>query len=296
MHWTLYPGATVFLAACTMLYIAGFRRLPSFQIRLDTRHAGAFTLGMALLAIATISPLNSLREEYLFARATQQVLVAILAPPLLWYGRTVSCIASSFTKFWPRPNHRYTAWTAKMATGFKKLTGPGPVWTLTLCIFVLWHDPMVLHWLHAAPWRAKAGIWIYFGAYFLFWWHAMAMEPRWHPPLPVWLRFLYLIVGGEVANMLIGVSLAFRPFVLYDFYTMHGPQGFPTPLQDQRISGAIIWVSGSFVYIFVAVALLGQALFRRPLSPKVPSREWQRATRRTIAPGLEDRVGQQDLG
>ena len=292
MNWTLYPGAIAFLTACVIAYIAGFKKLRSSEQRLGAREAGAFALGVILLAVATASPLTTLREDYLFARAIQQVLVAILAPPLLWYGRAVSCIAVPLTGFWSPPNHLRAAGTIKVITGLRFLTGPGVVWAFTLCIFALWHDPTVLRWLHAAPWRAHAGLWIYFGTYFLFWGHAMAMAPRWHTPLPAWLRFLYLIVGGEVANMLLGVSLAFRSFVLYDFYTADPTRGFLTPLQDQMISGAIIWVSGSFVYIFIAMALLGQALFHRPLPHKVPSRDWQRATHRTIAPGLEDRVGQ----
>ncbi len=292
MNWTMYPGAAAFLTVCTILYIAGFRRFRTAETRPGVCHAGAFALGTALLAVATISPLNTLKEDYLFARAIQQVLVAILAPPLLWYGRALSCIAAPVMEFRPRSDNKHMARIVKGTAGLKHLTGPGVVGGLTLGIFALWHDPAVLSWLHATPWRANAGLWIYFGIYFLFWGHAMAMIPHWHPPLPVWLRFLYLIVGGEVANMLVGVSLAFRPFVLYDVYATHNAPGFPTPLQDQMISGAIIWVSGSFVYIFIAVALLGQALFRRPLSPQVPSREWQRATHRTIAPGFEDRVGQ----
>ena len=291
MTWVFYPGTTFFLTACIVAYFVGFRKLQSLEQGLKGRQAGAFAMGAILLAIATISPLNSLRAEFLFARATQQVLVAILVPPLLWYGQTVSCVAIPFAARWHRRKYRAATWLARLEVGLKFLTGPGVVWTVTLCLFALWHDPYVLSWLNAVPWRANAGLWVYFSTYFLFWSHAMAVAPRWHKPLPVWIRFLYLIVGGEVSNMLVGVSLAFRPFVLYDFYAVGNVNGFPNPLEDQMISGAIIWVSGSFVYIVIAVALLAQSLFRRPLPNKVPSMDWQRATRRTIAPGLEDRVG-----
>ncbi len=291
MPWSMNPGATVFLVICVSLYIAGYRRQRAAGQPPGRGPAGTFALGTALLAVATISPLASLQEDFLWARAMQQVLVAILAPPLLWHGQAVSCIVAACAAFRSRPPAMSATWMVKAGAGFKALTGPGVVWACTLCIFALWHDPFVVHWLHMAPWRAHAGLWIYFGTYFLFWWHAMAAAPRWHAPLPVWLRFLYLIVGGEVANMLIGVSLAFRASVLYDVYAAQAARDFLTPLQDQMISGAIIWVSGSFVYVCIAVALLGQALFRHPLPHKVPPREWQKATRRTIAPGLEDRVG-----
>ena len=220
----------------------------------------------------------------------QQILIGILAPPLLWYGQAVLCIAAPCRALWHRHRFIQKDRTRAVRARLLALTGPGVVWALTLCIFALWHDSTVLSWLNATSWRANAGLWIYFGTYLLFWMHALAISPYGYRPLPVWMRFLYLIVGGEVANMLVGVSLAFRPFVLYDFYATGPVQGFPSPLQDQMISGAIIWVTGSFVYIFMAVALLGQSLFRRPLPNEVPSMDWQRATRRTIAPGLEDRV------
>ncbi len=292
MTWVFYPGSTLFLSACIVAYVFGFRKLQALEQGPKGRQAGAFALGALLLAIATVSPLNSLRAEFLFARATQQVLVAILVPPLLWYGQTVPCVSFPFAAIWQRQKYRPApTWRVRFKVVLKFLTGPGVVWALTLCLFALWHDPSVLNWLNAVPWRANAGLWVYFSIYFLFWSHAMAVAPCWHKPMPVWIRFLYLIVGGEVSNMLVGVSLAFRPFVLYDFYAEGNVHGFPNPLQDQMISGAIIWVSGSFVYIFIAVALLAQSLFHRPLPNKVPTLDWQRATRRTIAPGLEDRVG-----
>ena len=59
------------------------------------------------------------------------------------------------------------------------------------------------------------------------------------------------------------------------------------------ISGGFIWVTGSFIYIGVAVALLGQVLVRRRFEPQLPPRDWQKATLLTIAPGLEDRVAEQ---
>lgn len=292
LNWILHPAATAFLAICTVSYFLGFRSQRSSNEELGHRQSAAFVLGAILIAVATISPLNAVSQDFLFARALQQILVGILAPPLLWYSQAVLCIAAPFQGLWRQLGRSPNAWAAKYKPTLISLTGPGVIWALTLCIFVVWHDPKVISWLNAAHWRANAGLWIYFSSFFLFWWHAMAKSPYWHKPLPIWMRFLYLIVGGEVANMLVGVSLAFRPYVVYEYYASRSVHGIPSPLQDQMISGAIIWVTGSFVYILVAVALLGQNLFHRPPPNRVPPLDWQSATHRTIAPGLEDRVRQ----
>lgn len=292
MIWSFHPVTTLVLLGAVILYSAGYRKAHAVHCNLCWRHVTAFTLGMLCLALATLSPLAALKMQFLFARSLQQVLVSILAPPLLWYSHAPVCIGYGLPDTW-RQKLRRTGQTAPVYLAIvKRITSPGIVWPGTLVIFALWHEHTIVNGLMSSVWLSNAGLWLYFSAFLLFWWHAMAAPPRLHPALPIWLRFLFLIVGGEIANMVAGVSLAFRSQPLFAHYASQTHDHALSALQDQMISGGIIWITGSFVYVLFAVSLLGQAVFTRALQPGVPARDWQTASLQTIAPGLEQRVKQ----
>lgn len=293
-NWTQHPIAAVLLLVLLAAYFAGRARLAP-QNRPARHLTAVFVLGFVCLWIAFASPLAELKFSYLYARTLQQALAGIVAPPLLLHGRLPDMLwhlasanrQSGLQARWHGPSRWWAA--------LRWATGPGPVWLLTVGLFALWHDSATVNWLMERPRWANASLTPYWVAFMMFWWHAMAASPHLHRPLPVWLRFLYLIVGGEVANMVTGVTLAFRQEATYSYYLSANSLERLTAVQDQMISGGIIWVTGSFIYIGVAVALLGQVLVRRRFEPYVPPRDWQTATMLTIAPGLEDRVGEQPV-
>ena len=287
--WTQQPIAAVLLVALTIAYFVGRARSRA-QVRPTRLELTTFALGMVCLWTAFASPLVQLKFNYLFARTVQQALVGIVAPPLLIHG----CLLAMLWQLVP------AAWQSKIMLdsenvpwalgGLRWLLGPGPCWLLTLAVFALWHDSATVNWVMAHRHWANGFLVVYWVVFMLFWWHAMAAQPGIFSPLPVWVRFLYLIVGGEIANMITGVTLAFRQEATYSYYSVTNTLGPLSAVQDQMISGGIIWVTGSFIYIGMAVALLGQVLVRRKFVPRLPPRDWQSATLLTIAPGLEDRV------
>lgn len=292
--WTRHPVAAVLLIILLAAYFAGRSRLAT-QDRPARYTVAVFGLGFVCLWVAFVSPLAELKFSYLYARTVQQALVGIMAPPLLLHGRMLAMLWHLVPG---DRQHNLNLWwqgTSPWSTVLHWVTGAGPVWLLTVSIFALWHDSATVNWLMERPRWANAALMPYWATYMMFWWHAMAAMPHLHRPLPVWLRFLYLIVGGEVANMITGVTLAFRQEATYNYYLTANSLEQLTAVQDQMISGGIIWVTGSFIYIGVAVALLGQVLVQRRFEPQLPPRDWQTATLLTIAPGLEDRVSDQPV-
>ena len=292
LTWSFHPIATLALVLFATMYGIGYSALRKSEMDVDlgSRHIVSFAVGFLFLAVAALSPLTSLKSEYLFARSLQQVLVAILAPPLLWYGQFLPCLVTALPSGIQSTVHRVWRRSAALRSTLRFLTAPGVVWLATLGLFGLWHDSTIVDWIMPVAWASNAFLWVYCATFLLFWWHAMGLPPHLHTPLPMWIRFLYLIVGGEIANMITGVSLAFRAEPVFAYYANQTGSLGITALQDQMISGGIIWVTGSFVYVAFAVALMGQALFLHRKPPGVPPRDWQTATIWTIAPGLEPRV------
>lgn len=284
--WQWPTLAALFLMA--VLYVRGWSRLRRLQPTIgSTPRLLAFAAGWLALTIALASPLFALRQETLVARSVQQVLLGIAAPPLLW----LACVAHGLAWGLPRglrhhftrrvvrasaPLHRAVAWA----------THPVAAWIGTVGVFMFWHEPFFVNWMVTRPPAVYLGLLVLFWiTYMLFWWHVVGTGPRLHRALPVWFAFAYLIAGGEIPNIAIGIALSFRENLAYPVFAPAA--GLWGPQMDQMVSGAIIWVVGSFTYVFSAVGLMGR-FFRNDDRP-VPT--WDhRASHRTILPGLEHRV------
>jgi hypothetical protein len=107
------------------------------------------------------------------------------------------------------------------------------------------------------------------------------------------MAFLYIILGGELPNMVTGVTLAFQESPTYAGYAAQTMRYGFTPLQDQMASGGMIWLFGSLSYVTTAILLLARFFNPSDEPPRLPVHI--DATERTIAPGLEHRVLPQSM-
>ena len=287
--WAFYPGSAAALLLIALPYTWGWLRLRRKRAPLATfGRLFSFAAGLSALGLAFLSPLVAVQQELLIGRAAQQILIGLLAPPLLWLG----CPAHIVLRGLPSSIRRWTVRKLKASTRsgrfFRRATHPLVIWMLAFSVFLLWHEPGIVNRLLAHPALYRLGLWGVWITYMLFWWHPLGTGPRLRPAMPPVIGFLYVIVGGEVPNMVTGVTLAFRQTPAYDYYVGRFAVPGLTALQDQMISGGMIWFLGSIVYVGVAVALLGR-VFRNFEAPPPPPISWD-ATERTIAPGLEHRV------
>ena len=288
-RWAFYPASTAALLAIVLPYAFCWARLR--RARADLATFGrllSFALGAAALGLAFLSPIAALQQELLIGRAAQQILVGLLAPPLLWLASPFHIV----TRALPAGARRRVVGNLKRSTRcgrlIRRATHPFGVWILALCVFMLWHEPAIANRLLVDPVLYRLGLWGVWISYMLFWWHPIGAGPRLRPAMPPIVAFLYVIIGGEAPNMVTGVTLAFRRTPAYDYYAERVAAQGLTVMQDQMISGGMIWLLGSVVYFGVAVALLGR-VFRAFEAPPPPPISWD-ATERTIAPGLEHRV------
>lgn len=287
--WEFYPGSAAMLLIVLLPYMGGWLRLKRNGAQLaSTARLVSFSAGTAALAIAFHSPLVALQQELLIGRAGQQMLIGLLAPPLLW----LACPAHIILRALPAPSRRWivsklkkSTWTGRL---IRRLTHPLPIWLLAFSVFLLWHEPGIANWLLFHPPVYRLCLWGVWITYMLFWWHPLGTGLRLRRAMHPAIAFLFVILGGEVPNMVTGVTLAFRNTPAYSYYAARLPVPELTTMQDQMISGGMIWFFGSIIYVGVAVALLGR-VFRNFEAPRPQPISWD-ATKRTIAPGLEHRV------
>jgi len=219
----------------------------------DSRRAGWFFAGVALMLFALISPLDMLGDEYLFsAHMVQHLLLELAVPPLLLLG-----ISSRFA--------RTVLDVGPLGHLEHVLGNPVGAWTMGIGMLAIWHVPALydaalgneyIHIVEHLSFMATATI---------FWWPVFAPLPECRIA-PLWAQ-LYLLAGA-MANSLLGIWLTFAPGILYAPY-LHPSDSLHiatllrtgwglTPAVDQQLGGLLMWVGGGFVFLAVMMGLFLQ--------------------------------------
>jgi putative membrane protein len=194
--------------------------------RVDLRRRGRFAIaGWAVAAAAFCSPLCALSVSLFSARIGQHMILILVAAPLIAMGLPRA-------KAW---NHRWRLW-ASSAVFFAAL------W--------YWHMPV--------PYDATFGAtWIYWSMHIslfgtsIFLWRELVDHPA--------RQTAQVLAAGSLTFMQMGLlgavlTLADRPMFQWHLTTTQAWHF--TPLQDQQLGGAIMWVPGIVLFLWIAVRSL----------------------------------------
>jgi putative membrane protein len=277
--WSSPTWINVALVLTAVVYARGWlsirRLLPAL---IPTWRLAAFFCGLLSLWIAIGSPLSAFDDVSLTAHMVQHLLLMAVAPPLLLLGAPSIPFLRGLPQWIVRDAvGPFLRWHAVKSLG-RFLTHPAVCWLVASVALLVWHIPSAFELaLRSDAWHEVEHI-CFLSTSLLFWWPAVLPFPsdatwsRWS--IPVYL-FLATLPGGAL-----GAFLTFCDRVLYPSYAA-APRLFGiSPLEDQVIAGALMWVFGTFVYTIPAVAITV-----RLLSPQGAPDQKQRALGlgRTIA-------------
>lgn len=287
--WTF---AVLLLATVTVvIYLRGwFAQRRSGSTLANRARLAAFSLALLLWLAAFVWPLPALAETRLLARTAQLVFVALLGAPIFWLSASFHVMTPAMPRALRICVTRLLVRPSRMAPLLAGLTSPFIVWFVYLAVVLMWHDPSFVAWSTAAPWRTHAQLLPLLLAALLFWQQITRMGPRRYTKASPFARFA-MLVGVEIPNVVAGITIAFRTTPLYGYYAFQEPDAIArgSALSQQTVSGALVWVFGSLVYI-VSIVLVVNEIFRREGSNRPePPIGWD-ADERFIAPGLEGRL------
>jgi cytochrome c oxidase assembly factor CtaG len=224
---SLHAETVVFVPGLALAYGLGVRRYPA-----SGRRVAAFAIGLGLILVAFVSPLETLALHYLLtAHLLQNVVLAEWAPALCALGIPPALAA---------------ALARRRAVRF--LTHPLvalPVWLGT---YYAWHVPWIydnalehagslLHLEHVC----------YFAAGLLVWWPVVHGHPR---RLSAGAKAAYLFAAFVLASPL-GLLLALLPNAVYGFYEDAPRLWGLSPIGDQEIAGITMAVEQAVVFFAV---------------------------------------------
>jgi putative membrane protein len=247
------PAATVAIAGAGTAYWAGASRWRQRTGRSMVTPASAafFLTGLATVALALVSPLDSAADRSLPAHMVQHVLLLSVAAPLLALGAPMP------TLLWALPE----AWRRRALAGRRRLLAS--------------HDRHLLSWVIGCLAVEAAVMWAWHvpDAYeaavrntaihalehlsFLFsataaWWTVVAARQSRRGAAAV------AALMGSIAGLILGSAMVLAP---NPWYPIYASSGRAAALSDQQVAGVIMWAFGG-----MAAVIAGAGLFASWLS------------------------------
>ena len=288
--WRALAAAGIFLVG--MVYVRGWRRLGAFHAGppppaapASARSLKLFIAGLALLALALISPLGYLSTQYFSVRIIQHMLLVASIPSLLMLANPIPALLYGLPE---TRRDSLLAWGSSESAGHRLLrraTAPGVTLLAFLCVCWLWYDPII----HAATLRYSVvhalELLSLFGVGLLNWWHVTAAWPQAHGHMHPIIRILYAFISIWPVKI-VGLILLFITHTLYDYPRTFRFSGLA--IDDSAFGAMIAWIVSGLAYAVASVALANEWLAREVDKPALPEANWA-TDEAMIAPGIKQR-------
>ena len=269
--WCNPFGVDFALCLTALIYARGWLRMRSaFPDLISPWRLTAFFGGITCVWIAIGSPLNALDDALLTVHMLQHLLLMSVAPPLILLGAPQLPLLHGLPQLFARG----VVSPILRANSVKRLgqfvSNPAFCWLAAALVLIGWHVPAVfalalrwnlLHELEHATFLA-AGL--------LFWWPVIQPWPsaaRW----PRWSIPLYLFCATLPCDAL-SAFLAFCDRVVYSCYLSAPRLLQMSPLADQQLAAALMWVLVTIILVVPAVVVTIQIL--APQNAPAPRRSF----------------------
>jgi len=275
--WAFPVPVTLALLLIACIYSHGWLHLrKAFPHMISVAQFAAFMSGLSALWIAIGSPVGVLDDELLTFHMVQHLLLMAVAPPLILLGAPIMPLLHGLPQrlvrvaLGPLFRHPAAQWVGGVVTH--------PVFCLLAASFavIAWHYPPLFELGLHSDWWHEVEHACFLTTGLLFWWPVVQPLPsvaRW----PRWSAPLYLFLATLPCDAL-SAFLAFCDRVVYGSYAAAPHLAGISPLGDQELAGALMWVSVTFIYLVPAVVVTIRLLSPSKLHRSENDRsEWQPA-------------------
>jgi putative membrane protein len=233
--------------------------------------AAAFGGGWLALFVALLTPLDALSTALFSAHMVQHLLLILVAAPLLVLARPLAALAWGLPPALARRLAR--GWLGRPA--LPRLAGwiaaPAIAWSLHAAAISVWHAPLLYEWALADEMAHALEHAAFLASGLLFWWALIHGRGR---AASYGASALYVFAMALVSTLL-GALITFAPAPWYASYSETTAAWGLSPLADQQLAGAIMWVPPGIVYLGTALALL--VAWLRAVETRVAAREARQA-------------------
>lgn len=246
--WTFSPAIAVALIGYAGFYAFRWRRS---RAEGGARAAGYGRLalwlaGVGCIALALLSPLDRLGEQFAVSHMVQHLLLADLAAVALTLGLT-RWILRPATRRLQRIEH---AAGPLAHPAFGAIAYVGVMW--------FWHIPVFYDATLTSATAHTLEHLSFAAAGLLYWWHLLS--PIRSRSRMNGVGVIIYMASTKVLVGFLGVLLAFAPGLLYDGYARDGDLWGITALEDQQAAGALMGLEQTLIMGVVLVFLFTRML------------------------------------
>ena len=244
--WNLDPlfivGVTGAWVVYALMSSRGEGAPPKWQKR-------SFYIGLLVVAVAVISPIDALGESLASAHMVQHLLLMLVAAPLVVLGRPMETVMRGASYDTRKRIGRARRRIGLTPLRTRAISHPLTIWLVFAGGLWLWHLPgpyvaalesEVLHIAEHTTFLAVG---------FAFWHMALITFDRSRG-----LAVLAVFTAGFQSTILAAL-LTFTRSPWYPPYASSAPPFGMTALEDQQLAGVIMWVPGGLLYLAAGLTL-----------------------------------------
>ena len=250
---------TIIVILSGWVYLRGWfaiRRTRAAQFSL--MRLNCFLLGLVVLWIALAS-LDDLADSSLSAHMVQHLLLMSAVPPLLLLGWPVVPLLRGLPSWILSPVVSPLLRLPGLRRLGRWLISPLVAWMAMNLVFLGWHVPAAYDFaLTHEYWHEFEHI-CFLASSLAFWWCIVRPWPtqrRWNN----WGWLVLYLLSADLVNTALSAFLAFCDWLVYGYYLDQTNPFHLSPLSDQVLGAAIMWVGGSFVFLAPAALITFRAL------------------------------------
>lgn len=250
------PGIVMPLVAAALLYAWGVRAVWRRAGRghgVSVRQALLFATGIATLALALLSPLDTVSEELFSAHMIQHMVLICIAPPLLVLGAPMVAFSWAMPKALRMRAHGW--WQhAPSARGAVSgatalLLSPWLVWIPHAIAIWAWHMPGPYQLALRSETMHAAEHGCFLGTALLLWWAVLRPHGARREG---YAAGILVLLATAMHTGALGALLVFARAPWYPLQAAGASAWGLTPLEDQQLAGLIMWIPGGFIYLIAS--------------------------------------------
>lgn len=250
--WSFDPAVVAGLLVAATLYARGLAvlRTPTRKLP-NTRQAWSFYAGLGLLVVALVSPLDALAGTLLSAHMGQHLILMVLAPPLLVYGRPGFVLMMGLPRG-VRVGLREIEWGLGLRPLIRASRNPLLVLGFVVVSLWAWHLPALYQAAIANPGVHAAEHLTFLVSALAFWRLIIDPAPRRRLSYLAAIPLTFLVM---LASAALGVVITLSPTLLYPVYRAGASIWGVSALGDQQLAGALMWIPPGIGYLIVILVL-----------------------------------------
>jgi putative membrane protein len=243
-RWNFDPILIGALIICAAAYAAKSVQAHRQNRNIPAWRQTSFYIGWTITALALISPLCPLSVSLFAARVGQHIILALIGAPLVAIGRPFARI-------------EHVSGRTAAPWGVAPLSASA---LFAACIW-FWHAPAP----YAETFRSSFVYWSMhlsvYGAALWLWISLIDAPPA---------KAIHVVLAGLFSSIqmgFLGALITFAPRALYTPHLLTTAAWNLTPLQDQQLGGAIMWVPGCVLFFIISMLILWQDIVCSEIAP-----------------------------